>query len=121
MIARLSRIIPLLAVLAVVALVVYLVIAWRHSPNRGKEVLIKLFTILTSVLAGFFLLVCLYAWLEHNEPVFDLAFSFMATGLVGLVVTLIGRAVFLRNHPEYRKKPMKTKRIGSKGRWPWQK
>ena len=54
MIARLSRIVPLLILLAVVAGVVYLVVAYRHSPNRAKEILIKLFTALTGALSVFF-------------------------------------------------------------------
>ncbi len=112
MIARLSRIVPLLILLAVVAGVVYLVVAYRHSPNRAKEILIKLFTALTGALSVFFLLVSAYAWFEHNDAVFDLAFSFLITVLVGLVVTRICRAVFLRHHPSYRKKPMKTERVG---------
>lgn len=114
MIARLSRIVPLLIVLAVVAGIVYLVAAYRHSPNRAKEILIKMFTVITGVLSAFFLLACAYAWLERNEPVFDLAFSFLLTALIGLAVTLICRAVFLRHNPAYRIKPTKTRRIGRK-------
>ena len=59
MVARLSRIVPLLIVLAVIAGIVYLVAAWRYSPNRGKEILIKLFTWLTGILSVAFLLICL--------------------------------------------------------------
>ena len=112
MIARLSRIVPLLIVLAVVALVVYLVATYRYSPNRAKEILIKMFTVITGAISAFFGLASLYAWFEHNEAVFDLAFSFLLTGLVGLVVTRVCRAVFLRHNPAYRVKPMKTKRLG---------
>lgn len=111
MIARLSRIVPMLILLAAIALVVYLVVAYRQSPNRAKEVLIKIFIVLTSVISGFFMLASLYALLENNVAVFDLAFSFMATGVIGLAVTLVCRMVFLRHHPEYRKKPMKAKRL----------
>ena len=112
MIARLSRIVPLLIVLAVVALVVYLVATYRYSPNRAKEILIKMFTAITGAISAFFGLASLYAWFEHNEPVFDLAFSFLLTGLVGLAVTRICRAAFLRHNPAYRVKPMKAKRLG---------
>ena len=93
MIARLSRVVPLLLVLAVVALVVYLVVAWRYSPNRGKEVLIRLFTIVAGALSAFFLIVCLYAWFDGNEAVLDLGASFLVAALVGLAVTRICRAV----------------------------
>ena len=41
MVARLTRIIPLLLLLAFVAGVVYVVAAWRYSPARAKEILIK--------------------------------------------------------------------------------
>ena len=66
MIARLSRIVPLLIVLAVVAGIVYLVATYRYSPSRAKEILIKMFTWLTGILSAFFLLVTLYALLESD-------------------------------------------------------
>lgn len=116
MIARLSRIIPLLILLAVVAGIVYLVAAFKHSPSRAKEILIKMFTWLTLALSAFFLLVTLYALFESNGAVFDLAASFLATTLIGLVITRICNAVFLKHHPDYRHKPMKaTKEL----RFPW--
>ncbi|OUO92414.1 guanylate cyclase [Gordonibacter sp. An230] len=112
MIARLSRVVPLLLVLAAIALVVYLVVAWRHSPNRGKEVLIRLFTVITSVLSALFLIVCLYAWLDGSAAVLDLGASFLVAALTGLAVTRVCRAVFLRHHPAYRMKPQKVRRLG---------
>ena len=112
MIARLSRIVPLLIVLAVVALVVYVVATYRYSPARAKEILIKMFTVVTGVLSGFFGLVSLYALFERNAPVLDLAASFLAAALIGLVVTRVCRAVFLKHNPAYRKKPVKAKRLG---------
>ena len=115
MIARLSRIVPLIIVLAVVAGIVYLVATYRYSPSRAKEILIKMFTWLTGILSAFFLLVTLYALLESNEAVLDLSVSFLATTLIGLVVTRICNAVFLKRHPDYRHKPMKTR----EARFPW--
>lgn len=115
MLVRLSRIIPFLLVLAVVAGVIYVVMTYRHSPSRAKEILIKLFIWITSLTSGFFALVSLYAWFEHNEAVFDLAFSFLLTMLIGLGITLWCRAIFLKRHPEYRKKPQRTKRLKSRG------
>ena len=114
MIARLSRIVPMLILLAVLAGIVYLVMAYRHSPNRAKEILIKMFTVITGGLSAFFLLVSVYAWFEHNKAVFDLALSFLVTALIGLGVTFICRAVFLRHHPSYRKKPMRTERLSDR-------
>ena len=101
MFARLSRIVPMLIVLAVVAAIVYIVAAWRYSPNRAKELLIRIFTAITGAVSAFFLLVCAYAWLERNGAVFDLSFSFLLTALIGLAVTRICRAVFLRHNPAY--------------------
>lgn len=44
LIARLSRVVPLVLLLAVAAGVIYLVVTYRHSPARAKEVLIAVFT-----------------------------------------------------------------------------
>lgn len=116
MIARLSRIIPLLLILAIVAGIVYLVATFKYSPSRAKEILIKMFTWLTSVLSVFFLLVTLYALFESNGAVIELGVSFLATTLIGLAITRVCNAVFLKHHPDYRHKPMKaTKEL----RFPW--
>lgn len=119
MIARLSRVVPMLIVLAIVAAVVYLVATYRYSPNRAKEILIKMFTVITGALSAFFLLACLYALLERNDAVFDLAFSFFLTAFIGLAATRICRAVFVRRHPGWGRKPMKAKRIDDHPRRPW--
>lgn len=116
MVARLTRIIPLLLLLAFVAGVVYVVAAWRYSPARAKEILIKAFTVLNVALAAFFALASLYALSESNGDVLDLTLSFMVTALVALGVTRICRAVFLKHNLSYRMKPMKAKRLR---RWPW--
>ena len=79
MVARLTRIIPLLLLLAFVAGVVYVVAAWRYSPARAKEILIKAFTVLNVALAAFFGLASLYALSESNGDVLDLTLSFMVT------------------------------------------
>ena len=116
MIARLSRIVPLLVFLGVVAAVIYLVVAATRSPERAKEVLIKVFTVLNSAITVFFAIVSLYAWFEGNENVFDLAFWFGVTGLVCLGITYFARWRFLKNHPHYRMKPM---RATIKDHFPW--
>lgn len=110
MVARLSRIVPLLIVLAVVASIVYLVATYRYSPSRAKQILVKMFTWITGVLSAFFLLVTLYALFEDNAAVFDLAASFLATAAIGLAITRICNAVFLKRHPEYKHKPTKATR-----------
>lgn len=110
MLARLSRIIPLLVVLAVLSGIIYLVVAWRSSPNHAKEVLIKVFTVLTGSLAVFFALVSLYALSEGNVAVLDLAGSFCISALICLGVVRICRAIFVKNHPGWGQKPMKARR-----------
>ena len=109
MVARLTRIIPLLLLLAFVAGVVYVVAAWRYSPARAKEILIKAFTVLNVALTAFFGLASLYALSESNGDVLDLTLSFMVTALVALGITRICRAVFLKHNPSYRMKPMKAR------------
>lgn len=118
LLVRLSRTIPLIILMAVLAAVIYLVVTYRHSPARAKEVLIKVFTWLNGVIVGFFGLVALYALFEANEAVLDLAACFAAVGIIGLGVTLWCKHVFLRNNPSYRKKPMKA---STKRHWPWGK
>lgn len=102
---RLVRAFPLIVVLAIVAVVVYVVVATTHSAVRAKEVLIKVFFWLNSVLSVFFILACLYALLEQNQDVLELFAAFLFVSAVALGVTLACRAVFLKNHPSYRKKP----------------
>lgn len=116
LLVRLSRTIPLLILMAVIAAVIYFVVSYRQSPARAKEVLIKVFTWINGIIIGFFGLTALYALFEGHGAVFDLAGCFALVGVVGLVVTLWCRHVFLKNHPNYRKKPMKAK---TKRRWPW--
>ena len=99
--ARLSRIVPLLAVLAVIAAVVYVVMSFRYSSERAKATLIQVFTWLTGGLSVIFALVTIYALFEQNIPVIELFASFLGTTLVGLAITRICNAVFKRNHPHY--------------------
>lgn len=108
MVARLSRIVPLLIVLGIAAGIIYLVAAWHYSPTRGKEVLIRLFTWLTGGLSALFSLISLYAFLDGNSLILDLGLSFFAAALIGLSVTGICRAVFVRNHPGWKSKPVRT-------------
>lgn len=115
MVARLSRIIPLLVVLAVVAAVIYLVAAWRYSPNRAKVILIRAFTVITGVISGFFVLATAYAAFEQNWTAVEIAASFLAVGLIGLAITLICRWVFLRHHPNYQQEAVPTTTVSSDG------
>lgn len=109
MIARLSRIVPLLIVLAVVAALIYLIATWRYSPNKAKEILIRVFTWFTGILSAVFALICGYALLDGNGAVLELAASFLATSLIALGIVQICRLVFVRHHPNYKKRPQKAK------------
>lgn len=116
MIARLYRIVPLLVVLALVAAIVYVVAAWRYSPTRAKEILIRSFTVLTGVLTALFVLASLYALLDGNRAVLELTLSFAAVAGAALVVTRVCRSVFVRNHPSYRDRPVRATVVR---RFPW--
>lgn len=118
LIARISRMVPLIVALALLAAVIYVVFTYLHSPARAKEVLIKVFTWLTGILGVFFALATLYALFESNQGVLDLAGSFLAVTLVALGITRLCNWRFLKHHPSYRKKP--TDRAHTK-RFPWQR
>lgn len=100
--ARLYRIVPLLVVLAVIAVAVYLVVSWRYTPNKAKEVLIRVFIVLNGALSVLFLLATLYALLEGNMFVVDFFLTCMATTLILLGITFVCRWRFRKNHPNYR-------------------
>lgn len=118
LLARLSRIVPLLIILALLAAVLYVVVSYRRSPARAKEILIQSFTWICGAIAAFFGIVSLYALFEGNRAVLDLAASFMAVGLVGLVIVRCCNHVFLKNNPAYKKKPQKAR---VHHRWPWER
>lgn len=99
---RLIRALPLVIALAVLAVVVYVVVAGMRSPNRAKEILIKLFTVVTTVLSVAFLLFAGYALLDGNEAVFDLAWVFAVVSIVALAITRLCRRRFAKHHPQYR-------------------
>lgn len=102
---RLIRALPLIVILALLAGVLYVTVATTRSATRAKEVLIKVFFWLNSVLSVLFILACLYALLEQNQDVLELFAAFLFVSAVALCITLACRAVFLKNHPSYRKKP----------------
>lgn len=105
LIAGLTRSLPLVIALIVIAIVAYLIISYVRTPLRAKEILIKVFLVLCSVIAIFFALVSIYAIVDDNGYVFELAVSCAGVGVVGLLITLACRHVFRKNHPHYRKEP----------------
>lgn len=100
--ARLYRIAPLLIILAIIALAIYLVVSWKSTPARAKEVLIKIFIVLNGGLSALFLLATLYALLEGNLFVAEFFATCMATTLIVLSITFVCRFRFLKNNPNYR-------------------
>ena len=108
-IARMLQSVPLIIALVVLAVVVYLFVAWLRSPLRAKEILIKLFTVITIVLSVAFGLAALYAFAEHNVKVLEITGSFLVVSLVALGITRFCRWRFIRNHPQYKNKALPTK------------
>lgn len=118
LVARLSRVVPLAILLAVVAGIIYLVVTYRHSPARAKEVLIAAFTWICGVLSAFFALASVYAFFDNAPAVLDLTLSFLAVTLIGLGVTRLANYRFLKHNPAYRKKRLAAT---TRRRWPWQR
>ena len=103
--------------MAVAAVLIYVVVTYRHSPARAKEVLIKIFTWFNGIVVGFFALVSVYAFFDNAPAVLDLSLSFMIVGLVGLLVTRIANWRFLKHNPNYRKKRLAaTPAVAGRGR-----
>ena len=99
---RFVRIIPLLIVLGIVSALVFAIFALRYSKPKAKELIIIMFTWINSIGAGLFALASLYAWFEQNALAFDLLACFCITFLIGLAITFICKAVFLKHNPHYK-------------------
>lgn len=110
LVAGLSRSLPLLIALIVLALAIYAFVSWRRTPTRAKEILIKVFFVLCSAITVFFALATIYAVLDDNTPVLELAASCMVVGVAGLVVTMACRHVFRKHHPHYAYEPTEKAR-----------
>ena len=108
MIARLYRIIPLIIALAIIAVAVYVIVSYASSSTKAKDVLTKGFLWLTGLLSAFFSLASLYALLEGNFFALDIMASFLAVTLTAFALVVICRIVFLKHHPQYKKKASKT-------------
>lgn len=108
LIARLSRSVPLIIALVILAFIIYFVVSYLRSKTRAKEVLILGFTVLCAALTILFALASLYAVLDGNQPVLELASSFAGVGLVGLIITRICAAVFKKHHSHYAQRAQKA-------------
>ena len=101
---RIIQSLPLVIGLGVLAVIVYVVVAYTQSPLRAKEVLIRVFLVLTSVLSAFFLLATAYAALEGHVTAAEMFGVFLAVAAIALCITLVCRAKFRKNHPSYQEK-----------------
>ena len=100
-ILRLMQCAPLVVFLVVLACVIYFVVAYTQSPNRAKEILIKVFTFINGVLSIALGLVCLYCLLEGNAGMCEFFGMFLAVTFIALVITRVCRAIFVHRHPHY--------------------
>ena len=115
LIAGLSRSLPLVIALVILAIAIYFVVSWWKTPTRAKEIMIKVFLVVCSAISIAFLLISGYALLDGNMPVFELAISCAIVGIIGLLITLICRYVFRKNHPHYKYEPTGKARTQPKG------
>ena len=102
-IIRIAQMFPLLIVLGAIAGVAYVIISGVKSPTRAKEILIRVFMVLSVALCVFFALATLYAILENNTNVLEFFASLLAIALIMLLITLVCRWRFKKNHPHYEK------------------
>ena len=108
--ARILSLLPILAIFAAFALLGYLYLSYKQSPARAKEVLIKLFIILSVALCAVFILICIYSLLDNNEMIFELSAALLVISIAMLLVVLICRYIFLKHNPSY-KLPRNKSRI----------
>ncbi len=116
---------PLVVALIILACLIYLVVAYTQSPNRAKEVLIKVFTTLNGALSIALGLICLYCFAEGNQGMLEFFGMFLAVAVIALVITRICRAVFVHRHPNYEfkrvhariKRSKKKEKSGTYNEW----
>lgn len=116
--ARMSRTFPLLIILAVLAGVAYLILSWWRTPTRAKEILIKVFTWIGLAIVAAFAVVTLYALVDGNIAVTELAIGFMLVGALCLIIARLCNRVFLKHNPGYKDKPQQATVARP---WPWEK
>ena len=100
--ARLYRLIPLIVILAIIGIIVYLVVAWRYTDTKAKEMVIKAFIWTNGILSGVFALATLYAVIESNWFVMDFFATCLAFMLIMLGCTFLAKHQFLKHHPNYK-------------------
>lgn len=103
-VARLYRIAPLIIILAIIGVLIYVIVSWRFTSARAKDVLTRVFIVINIALTALFGLASWYAIAEDNTFVMEFFVTCAAfTGIV-LAVTAWCRHIFLKHNPHYRKK-----------------
>ena len=102
MFVRVFQMLPLYIIIAIVAFALYMYIAYRQSPNRAKEILIKIFSYAFSIISIILSLSCIYTILDKNTFAFEIAASMLLVSLVTLGIVGICRYIFLKNNPKYK-------------------
>ena len=111
-VARLTRLLPIIIGIVLAALALYVFVSIRYTPVKAKEVLIKVFTVFFGVTTIFFILATIYAALDSTRPeAVELMLTFLLPFAFGLALTLVFRAIFLHNHPAYKLRPVRTQTI----------
>lgn len=101
-IVMIFRLMPLEIALVLLGFIGYKMLENRKSNTIAKEVLIKYF-LFTNVVAGAcLLLVTLYAVVDHNMAVIELAGCMAAICALTAGIALICKIGFLKNRPGYR-------------------
>ena len=116
---RMIRLVPLVVILLLLGFIIYIIAQIKYSPNKAKAIVIKLFIWICSILTIFFLLCCLYAVLDANNiPALELFLSFATVPAVGLLITLLCKLIFNKNHPDFKLEAAKTnKNLSFKEFW----
>ena len=111
-VARLTRLLPIFFGIAIATVAFYVIVSMRFTPIKAKEWLIKIYTVVFGAATIFFILATIYAALDGNNiEAVELMVTFLIPFAAGLAITLICRAIFLRNHPAYKLKPVRAQTI----------
>ena len=99
---RLVRVIPLIAVLGIAVLIFYIIMSFKFTKPKAKQMVLVIFTWVNIAGIIVFALASLYALLEQNDLAFELMISFLITFAVALLITRICNFVFIKHNPSYK-------------------
>ena len=89
----------------------YAIMRAKENPIKAKEMTIKVFIILMSIITGFFLLVALYAVQDKNLVVAELSLWGAGMFAIGIGGGFIWRWRFYKKNPKYKTKKLNTAEI----------